>query len=128
VQRVKTFRVGDVAAATGVTVRTLHHYDEIGLLVPSARSQAGHRLYGDADLRRLYRILALRGMGMPLSEIAATLDREGEARARHCAGISPGSTRSSVSARSSGASSGTSCAFWTTPGRRRAARSSRRSR
>jgi DNA-binding transcriptional MerR regulator len=59
-------------------VRTLHHYDEIGLVVPSERSDAGYRLYGEADVRRLYRILALRGMGFPLDEIAATLAREGE--------------------------------------------------
>src|SRR5215217_7033464 len=71
-------RIGEVARASGLTVRTLHHYDEIGLLVPSARSEAGYRLYSDADVRRLYRILALREMGFPLEEIAATLVREGE--------------------------------------------------
>jgi DNA-binding transcriptional MerR regulator len=71
-------KIGDVARASGLTVRTLHHYDEIGLLVPSARSDAGYRLYSEADVRRLYRILALRGMGFPLEEIAATLVREGE--------------------------------------------------
>jgi DNA-binding transcriptional MerR regulator len=74
----KLLQIGEVARASGLTVRTLHHYDEIGLLVPSARSEAGYRLYGDADVRRLYRILALRGMGFPLEEIAATLVREGE--------------------------------------------------
>jgi MerR family transcriptional regulator, thiopeptide resistance regulator len=74
----KLLQIGEVARASGLTVRTLHHYDEIGLLVPSARSEAGYRLYGDADVRRLYRILALRGMGFPLDEIAATLVREGE--------------------------------------------------
>jgi DNA-binding transcriptional MerR regulator len=71
-------KIGEVARAAGLTVRTLHHYDEIGLLVPSGRSEAGYRLYSDADVRRLYRILALRGMGFPLDEIAATLVREGE--------------------------------------------------
>jgi MerR family transcriptional regulator, thiopeptide resistance regulator len=71
-------KIGDVARASGLTVRTLHHYDEIGLLVPSARSDAGYRLYSDADVRRLYRVLALREMGFPLEEIAATLVREGE--------------------------------------------------
>jgi MerR family transcriptional regulator, thiopeptide resistance regulator len=74
----RSLRVGEVASATGLTVRTLHHYDEIGLLVPSERSGAGYRLYGDGDLRRLYRILALRGMGFTLEEIASTLAREGE--------------------------------------------------
>jgi MerR family transcriptional regulator, thiopeptide resistance regulator len=71
-------RIGEVARASGLTVRTLHHYDAIGLLVPSERSDAGYRLYSDGDVRRLYRILALRGMGFPLEEIAATLVREGE--------------------------------------------------
>ncbi len=45
--------VGEVSEMTGVTVRTLHHYDEIGLLAPSGRSEAGYRLYGYADLARL---------------------------------------------------------------------------
>jgi DNA-binding transcriptional MerR regulator len=74
----RPLRVGEVAKATGLTVRTLHHYDEIGLLEPSERSDAGYRLYTDADVRRLYRIVALRGMGFSLDEIAATLRREGE--------------------------------------------------
>jgi MerR family transcriptional regulator, thiopeptide resistance regulator len=74
----RPLRIGEVAGATGLTVRTLHHYDDIGLLVPSERSGAGYRLYGAADVRRLYRILALRGMGFSLDEIAATLEREGE--------------------------------------------------
>src|SRR5215207_4103848 len=71
-------RIGEVARASGLTVRTLHHYDAIGLLVPAGRSGAGYRLYSDGDVRRLYRIVALRGMGFPLEEIAATLVREGE--------------------------------------------------
>jgi DNA-binding transcriptional MerR regulator len=74
----RPLRVGEVAKATGLTVRTLHHYDEIGLLVPSDRSAAGYRLYTGDDVRRLYRILALRSMGFSLDEIAATLLREGE--------------------------------------------------
>jgi MerR family transcriptional regulator, thiopeptide resistance regulator len=52
--------VGRLAAATGLTVRTLHHWDAIGLLAPAERSQAGHRRYGPAEVRRLYRIVALR--------------------------------------------------------------------
>jgi DNA-binding transcriptional MerR regulator len=70
-------RVGEVARATGLTIRALHHYDEIGLLVPSERSEAGYRLYGEADVERLYRILALREMGFALEDIGALLDREG---------------------------------------------------
>jgi DNA-binding transcriptional MerR regulator len=46
-------KVGELARRTGLTVRTLHHYDEIGLLSPSARTESGHRLYGQADVLRL---------------------------------------------------------------------------
>ncbi|GGX74930.1 HTH-type transcriptional activator TipA [Streptomyces minutiscleroticus] len=66
--------VGQVAGFAGVTVRTLHHYDEIGLLVPSERTPAGHRRYGDADLDRLQQILFYRELGFPLDEVAALLD------------------------------------------------------
>ncbi|MFJ4829233.1 MerR family transcriptional regulator [Streptomyces sp. NPDC088747] len=66
--------VGRVAGFAGVTVRTLHHYDEIGLLVPSGRSHAGHRRYSDADLDRLQQILFYRELGFPLEEVAALLD------------------------------------------------------
>ncbi|WP_409058917.1 MerR family transcriptional regulator [Streptomyces sp. SYP-A7185] len=66
--------VGQVAGFAGVTVRTLHHYDEIGLLVPGERSHAGHRRYGDADLDRLQQILFYRELGFPLDEVAALLD------------------------------------------------------
>ena len=69
------WRVGRLAAATGVTVRTLHHYEEVGVLVPSGRTEAGHRLYADADVRRLYRVMALRELGMSLAQIRAVLDR-----------------------------------------------------
>lgn len=65
---------GELAEATGITVRTLHHFDQIGLLRPVARSAAGHRRYGEDDVRRLYRILALRDLGVPLREIARVLD------------------------------------------------------
>jgi DNA-binding transcriptional MerR regulator/uncharacterized glyoxalase superfamily protein PhnB len=67
-------RVGELAAATGLTVRTLHYYEEIGLLVASERSDAGHRLYADADVERLYRICLLRRLGLPLGEIGRALD------------------------------------------------------
>ncbi|GAA3872614.1 MerR family transcriptional regulator [Streptomyces sp. NPDC003631] len=66
--------VGQVAGFAGVTVRTLHHYDEIGLLVPGERTHAGHRRYGDADLDRLQQILFYRELGFPLEEVAALLD------------------------------------------------------
>ncbi|MEZ7004633.1 MerR family transcriptional regulator [Streptomyces sp. AD55] len=68
------YSVGQVAGFAAVTVRTLHHYDAIGLLVPSERSHAGHRRYGDADLDRLQQILFYRELGFPLDEVAALLD------------------------------------------------------
>ncbi|MEU9731267.1 MerR family transcriptional regulator [Streptomyces sp. NPDC048002] len=69
-----SYSVGQVAGFAGVTVRTLHHYDDIGLLAPSERSHAGHRRYGDDDLDRLQRILFYRELGFPLDEVAALLD------------------------------------------------------
>ncbi|MBN6039388.1 MerR family transcriptional regulator [Amycolatopsis sp. 195334CR] len=69
-----SFPVGRVAELAGVTVRTLHHYDEIGLLTPSGRSAAGYRRYSDADLDRLQRILLYRELGFPLETIAAIVD------------------------------------------------------
>ncbi|MGB8943814.1 MAG: MerR family transcriptional regulator [Streptomyces sp.] len=71
------YSVGQVAGFAGVTVRTLHHYDEIGLLVPSERSHAGHRRYCDDDLDRLQQILFYRELGFPLDEVAALLDDPG---------------------------------------------------
>lgn len=70
-------KIGELAKRTGLTVRTLHHYDEMGLLSPSIRSDGGYRLYGRDDVARLYRILALRQLGLPLAEIGACLAREG---------------------------------------------------
>jgi DNA-binding transcriptional MerR regulator len=67
-------KVGELAALAGLTVRTLHHYDEIGLLCPSARSDAGYRLYHRDDVARLQRIQALRALGMSLSDIGLCLD------------------------------------------------------
>ncbi|HEX7049459.1 MAG TPA: MerR family transcriptional regulator [Longimicrobiales bacterium] len=68
------WKVGEVAELAHVTVRTLHHYDEIGLLVPSERSGAGYRLYSEADLERLYQILLYRELGFPLENIGQVLD------------------------------------------------------
>ncbi|WP_338861657.1 MerR family transcriptional regulator (plasmid) [Mycetohabitans rhizoxinica] len=67
--------VGELAKRSGLTVRTLHHYDAIGLLKPSARSEAGYRLYSRDDVARLYQIHALRRFGMSLADIGACLDR-----------------------------------------------------
>ncbi|OEU86577.1 transcriptional regulator [Streptomyces abyssalis] len=69
-----SYSVGQVAGFAGITVRTLHHYDGIGLLVPSERTHAGHRLYGDADLDRLQQILFYRELGFSLEEVAVLLD------------------------------------------------------
>jgi DNA-binding transcriptional MerR regulator len=68
--------VGDLARVTGLTVRTLHHYDRLGLLSPG-RDAAGRRRYGPAETRRLHQIIALRGFGLPLAEIARLLQGEG---------------------------------------------------
>jgi MerR family transcriptional regulator, thiopeptide resistance regulator len=72
--------VGEVAELAGVTVRTLHHYDELGLLSPSRRSEAGYRLYSYDDLTRLREILIWRTLGFPLTEIGALLDDPGHDR------------------------------------------------
>jgi DNA-binding transcriptional MerR regulator len=66
--------VGDVAALAGITVRTLHHYDRIGLLSPSERTAAGYRRYTPADLDRLHRVLVYRELGFSLEEVATLLD------------------------------------------------------
>ena len=66
--------VGEVAALAGVTVRTLHHYDRIGLLSPSGRTGAGYRQYAPADLDRLHQVLLYRELGFPLEEVATLLD------------------------------------------------------
>ncbi|GAA6527485.1 MerR family transcriptional regulator [Intrasporangium sp. DVR] len=77
-----TWTVGQVADLLGVTVRTLHHYDEIGLLTPSERSRAGYRLYTDADLTRLQQIVVYRRLELPLDEIGSLLTG-GEDAATH---------------------------------------------
>ena len=71
----KTFRVKEVARLAGVTVRTLHHYDEIGLLQPSGRTESGHRLYDESQLRRLQQIASLRHLGLSLDDVRACLER-----------------------------------------------------
>jgi DNA-binding transcriptional MerR regulator/uncharacterized glyoxalase superfamily protein PhnB len=68
------WRVGQLAELTGVTVRTLRHYDQTGLLHPSGQTAGGHRLYDDANVVRLYRILALRRLRFSLAQIRSLLD------------------------------------------------------
>ena len=66
--------VGQLAERLDVTVRTLHHYDAIGLLVPSERTTAGYRLYTEEDLTRLQHVVVYRRLGFALEEIALLLD------------------------------------------------------
>lgn len=68
------FQVGELARRTGLTVRTLHHWDAIGLLEPARRTRAGYRLYGPKEVERLQRIVSLRDLGLGLDEIADVLD------------------------------------------------------
>ncbi len=68
--------VGEVAALAGVTVRTLHHYDRIGLLSPSGRTTSGYRQYSAADLDRLHQVLVYRELGFPLEEVAPLLQAD----------------------------------------------------
>jgi len=68
------YRVSDFAEKAGVTVRTLHHYDRLGLLRPSGRTQAGHRLYGEGDFARLQQIVTLKFIGVPLRQIKELLE------------------------------------------------------
>ena len=72
-------KVGELAKRTGLTIRTLHHYDEIGLLRPSLHSDSGHRMYTDQDIARLQQIVSLRQLGFTLEEIARCLDQPGYA-------------------------------------------------
>ena len=76
-KRPTAWKVGELAGRTGLSVRTLHYYDEIGLLSPSRRTEAGHRLYTAADVVRLQQIKSLRHVGFTLEEIRDCLDRPG---------------------------------------------------
>src|SRR5262245_56631624 len=70
---IEALKVGEVARRTGLTIRTLHHYDEIGLLKPSLHTEAGHRLYTAGDVARLQQVLSLRQFGFGLDEIRSCL-------------------------------------------------------
>ncbi len=75
--RVKSYSIGQLAKMAGVSVRTLHHYDQIGLLRPSARTAAGYRRYGEQDLLRLQQILFFRELELPLAEVRGIIDDPG---------------------------------------------------
>ncbi|MHB1318762.1 MAG: MerR family transcriptional regulator [Anaerolineae bacterium] len=70
----RTWKAGAVSRVAGITVRTLHHYDALGLLSPTRRSEAGYRLYVESDLLRLQQILLYRQLGLPLDDIRRILD------------------------------------------------------
>src|SRR4051794_21094119 len=73
--RFEALKVGELARRTGLTVRTLHHYDEIGLLRPSLHTESGHRLYTGRDIARLQQVISLRQLGFSLEEVRDCLNR-----------------------------------------------------
>jgi DNA-binding transcriptional MerR regulator len=79
----KDYTVGAVAGLTGVSVRTLHHYDQTGLLQPSGRTASGYRLYSPQDMRRLQRVLFYRELGFGLDTIAVIIDDPGSTDGDH---------------------------------------------
>jgi DNA-binding transcriptional MerR regulator len=83
------YRAQEFAELAGVTVRALHHYDRLGLLKPSGRTNRGYRLYTDRDLVRLEQIVVLKFLGLPLKQIRTLLDRSGSSE-RASAGQSEG--------------------------------------
>jgi DNA-binding transcriptional MerR regulator len=70
------YKVGEMARLAGVSVRTIHHYEAIGLLDPSGRTDAGHRLYTESNVGRLARIKGLTALGFSLHEVRACFDDE----------------------------------------------------
>jgi DNA-binding transcriptional MerR regulator len=77
---VTRWSIGDLAKASGLTVRTLYHYDEIGLVVASERTTSGHRRYTPDDVRRLYQVRSLRQLGLSLDEVRSALSRSDSLR------------------------------------------------
>jgi DNA-binding transcriptional MerR regulator len=77
---VTRWSIGDLAKASGLTIRTLHHYDEIGLVVASERTASGHRRYTPDDVRRLYQVRSLRQLGLSLEEVRSALSRSDSLR------------------------------------------------
>src|SRR5688500_7650635 len=75
--RSPALKVGELARRTGLTIRTLHHYDDLGLVKPSGHTESGHRLYTAEDVARLQRVVSLRQLGFSLEEIGGCLDRPG---------------------------------------------------
>jgi DNA-binding transcriptional MerR regulator len=77
-EQIRTWRIGELAEQASITVRTLHHYDRLGLLSPSSRTSGGHRCYTSEDVVRLHRIIALRSCGLSLEEIGTVLSNEAD--------------------------------------------------
>ena len=77
----RKWRIGELARETGLTIRTLHHYDAIGLVTPSSRTSGGHRVYSEPDVERLYAVVVLRRIGLSISGWVVVadpvVDREG---------------------------------------------------
>lgn len=69
-------KIGEIASVTGMTVRTLRYYEEIGLITPESRTESGHRLYGPEAVEQLYKISLLRQLGLPLDAVQASLDAD----------------------------------------------------
>jgi DNA-binding transcriptional MerR regulator/predicted lactoylglutathione lyase len=65
----KSWKIGELATETGLTVRALHHYDQIGLLIPSQETDGGHRIYSTRDVEKLQKIITLKHLGFPLDKI-----------------------------------------------------------
>jgi len=70
------FKVGDLGKATGISVRALHHYEEIGLFLPSTRNDGGHRVYSEKDVERLQQIISLKQLGLSLEDIGRCLSEK----------------------------------------------------
>lgn len=77
-ERIEEYTVGELARLSGVSVRTLHHYDAVGLLRPRYVTTAGYRLYGRAEAEKLQEILCLKALGMTLPEIGAAIDDQAD--------------------------------------------------
>lgn len=75
-------KVGKLSKLSGISVRTLHYYDGIGLLKPSRRTESGHRIYTDADIARLQQIKSLQGLGFSLDEIQEMLTQQNQTPVR----------------------------------------------
>jgi DNA-binding transcriptional MerR regulator len=73
----RTWKVGELSKLTGLTIRALHHYDEIGLLSPMFHTDSGHRLYSESDIVKLQQILSLKQLGFSLDEIREMFENPG---------------------------------------------------